>query len=145
MKAKTVECKLHITLQYDPETTDPESLASAMDTLLETALSTPGVLDDYGTVQLSEFYVSKNDEETRIQAACQTVRRYSDFMSLKASREELCKFIAINRITPGAAWSGASKAMMAENYAKQDPVGGRDTLISEEGFQQLKNHFGVRT
>jgi hypothetical protein len=53
--AKTL---LVIEVEYDPATTDPEALASAADTLLGTALSTPGILDEYGTPQFEEFLVA---------------------------------------------------------------------------------------
>jgi hypothetical protein len=50
-------CTLTIQVQYDPQVTDPEALASAADVLLETALSTPGILDEYGEPQFGEFFV----------------------------------------------------------------------------------------
>jgi hypothetical protein len=40
---------LTVDIQYDPGKTAPEGLACAMDRLLETILSTPGILDDYGS------------------------------------------------------------------------------------------------
>lgn len=39
---------LYIPVEFDPALTDAEGIANAADTLLATALSTPGVLDDYG-------------------------------------------------------------------------------------------------
>lgn len=50
-------CTLSITVRFDPNITDSESLASAADTLLETALSTPGILEDYGNPSFGEFEV----------------------------------------------------------------------------------------
>ena len=46
------------TLQVDCDAnrTDPEALASALDRLLETALSTPGILEEYGDPTTHEFY-----------------------------------------------------------------------------------------
>lgn len=41
-------CTLSVKVDFDDSQTDPESLASAMDTLMKTALSTPGILDEYG-------------------------------------------------------------------------------------------------
>lgn len=49
---------LTITVEYDESITDSESVASALDHVLETALSTPGVLEEYGSPTVSEFYVS---------------------------------------------------------------------------------------
>jgi len=43
---------LEVEVDYDSRYTDDESLATAMDQLVETALSTPGILDDYGPVEV---------------------------------------------------------------------------------------------
>ena len=50
---------LTVEIEYNPRKTDPEGLACAMDRLLETALSTPGILDDYGNPTIREFFVAK--------------------------------------------------------------------------------------
>ena len=50
---------LTVEIDYDPAMTDGEGLACAMDRLLETALSTPGILEDYGNPKVSEFFVAK--------------------------------------------------------------------------------------
>lgn len=50
---------LTIDVNYNPEVTDPEGLASAMDRLLETALSTPGIMDEYGPPEFGEFSVAQ--------------------------------------------------------------------------------------
>jgi hypothetical protein len=49
---------LTVDIEYDPEVTDPEGLASAMDRLLETALSTPGIMDEYANPKVGEFFVA---------------------------------------------------------------------------------------
>jgi hypothetical protein len=49
------ETTLTIKVAYDKNITDPEALAVALDTLLETAMSTPGILDEYGDVEVEEF------------------------------------------------------------------------------------------
>ena len=41
-------CYMLLPVDYDDEVTDPESLGNAIDTLLETAMSTDGILDEYG-------------------------------------------------------------------------------------------------
>ena len=46
MLRKTV---LQLEVTFDDQVTDAEALAGAVDTLLETALSTPGILDDYAS------------------------------------------------------------------------------------------------
>jgi hypothetical protein len=50
---------LVVEIDYDPAITDPEGLACAMDRLLETALSTPGLLEEYGEPAIGEFFVLK--------------------------------------------------------------------------------------
>lgn len=57
MRTKTTT--LTVEVEYNPRKTDPEGLACAMDRLLETALSTPGILDDYGNPTVREFFVAK--------------------------------------------------------------------------------------
>ena len=50
---------LTVEIDYDPAMTDPEGLACAMDRLLETALSTPDIFDEYGNPTVGEFFVAK--------------------------------------------------------------------------------------
>ena len=49
--------ELTISVIYNEIKTDAESVASALDILMETALSTPGILDEYGNPYVGEFYV----------------------------------------------------------------------------------------
>lgn len=44
-----------VEVEYDAKKTDPDSLAEALDRLMETALSTPDILDDYGNPRVGEF------------------------------------------------------------------------------------------
>ena len=57
---------LTVDIEYDPHKTDPEGLACAMDRLLETALSTPGILDDYGNPTIREFFVAKETAAPKV-------------------------------------------------------------------------------
>jgi len=50
---------LTVDIDYDPRVTDPEGLASAADRLMETVLSTPGIMDEYGTPRFGEFFVAQ--------------------------------------------------------------------------------------
>ena len=50
---------LTVEIEYDPAMTDPDSLACAMDRLLETALSTPDIFSDYGNPTVGEFFVAQ--------------------------------------------------------------------------------------
>lgn len=57
---------LTIDIDYNPAVTDPEALASAADRLMETALSTPGIMEEYGDPRFGEFFVlSSGAEQTR--------------------------------------------------------------------------------
>ncbi len=49
------KAKFTVEVEYDTEVTDPESLASALDTLMQTATSTPGILEDYGNPSIGDF------------------------------------------------------------------------------------------
>jgi hypothetical protein len=49
--------KLVIEVEYNEDVTDAESVASALDTLLETAMSTPEILDEYDNPTVGKFYV----------------------------------------------------------------------------------------
>jgi hypothetical protein len=60
---------LTIEVTYDGRKTDPEALASAMDRLLETALSTPGILDEYGSPTMGEFFVAPEKSKPPKRAA----------------------------------------------------------------------------
>jgi hypothetical protein len=48
---------LTLEIEYDPELTDPDGLASALDQLMETALSTPGIVAEYGDPTVGEFLI----------------------------------------------------------------------------------------
>jgi len=51
----TKRALLTVEIDFDDTITDPESMASAMDSLLKTALSTPGVLEEYGNPRIGDF------------------------------------------------------------------------------------------
>jgi hypothetical protein len=58
-RTNNVKTTLTVDIKYDGRKTDPESIASAMDRLLETALSTPDLLDEYGNPTVGEFFVAE--------------------------------------------------------------------------------------
>ena len=51
--------KLTIEVEFDDEITDAEGMAAAVDILLNNALSTEGILDDYGNPQIGQPCVAK--------------------------------------------------------------------------------------
>lgn len=55
---------LQLTVRYDPNITDAEAVAAALDTLIETAASTPGILSEYGDPIISETEVVADATET---------------------------------------------------------------------------------
>ena len=60
------QAELWVEVEYDAAVTDPESLATALDILMETALSTPGIMDDYGDVSVGEFLPPQIRDEPQI-------------------------------------------------------------------------------
>lgn len=59
-----MKTNLTLEIEYDAKVTDPEALAYALDRLLETALSTPGVLEEYGNPACGEFLVAESPTDT---------------------------------------------------------------------------------
>jgi hypothetical protein len=58
-KEPMAKTTLTVDIEYDASVTDPEALASAADRLLETVLSTPGIMDEYGKPRFGEFFVAR--------------------------------------------------------------------------------------
>jgi hypothetical protein len=54
---------MRVTVWFDDDFTDADSLSDALDTLLETSMSTPGILDDYGPVEVGAFVPVAGTEE----------------------------------------------------------------------------------
>jgi hypothetical protein len=48
---------LTIEVGFDPDVTDVDAVGVAVDNLLETAMSTPGILDEYGNPDIGQTYV----------------------------------------------------------------------------------------
>lgn len=57
MAKKTATLK--IVVEFDDTKTDAEGMAVAVDNLLNTALSTEGILDDYGCPQIGQAFVAE--------------------------------------------------------------------------------------
>lgn len=53
----SMQTELKLTVDYDPTKTDPDSLAELLDRLLETVLSTPGIVEEYGDPVFGPAYV----------------------------------------------------------------------------------------
>lgn len=54
MAQNTAKYTFTLTVNYDPNLTDEDSVGAAVDYLLETALDTPGILDEYGDPDVSQ-------------------------------------------------------------------------------------------
>ncbi len=61
----TGKCVLCIPVEFDRDATDPEALACAFDRLLETAMSTPGILDEYGNPTIGLIYLGPDNEAAK--------------------------------------------------------------------------------
>lgn len=48
---------LYVEIEYDESITDDESVANALDHLMDNARSTPGILDEYGNPDVGAFFV----------------------------------------------------------------------------------------
>lgn len=67
---------LILPVTFDPDRTDAESVAAAVDRLLETALSTPGILDEYGKVTIGETQLpAENPMEVPVTASDEVLAR----------------------------------------------------------------------
>lgn len=49
------KARMFVDVSFDERVTDAEALACALDRLMETAMSIPGVLDEYGNPTVGEF------------------------------------------------------------------------------------------
>ena len=65
---------LTIEVEYDEKATEPEAIATAADRLLETALSTPGVLDEHGDLRFGEFVAGPSDDARGTSPYYKTIR-----------------------------------------------------------------------
>ena len=53
---------MSLTVTYDENKADVDGLAQAMDTVLQTALSTPGLLSDFGNVEIGSLDVDGSED-----------------------------------------------------------------------------------
>lgn len=53
------EARLYLTIEFDDEKTDAESVATALDKIMDTSLSTFGILDEYGDPGIGKFFVEE--------------------------------------------------------------------------------------
>ncbi len=87
------QAKLRLEVRYNPKRTDPESLATALDRLLETALSTPGIMDDYGNPTFGPCWVATEDQPCEPQPPTSSPSLVNDLVawaeSLRLSPEDL--------------------------------------------------------
>lgn len=56
-------CKLCVEVEYDPDLTDPESLASMMDHVFNGVVDTFRLTEDYGNPVVNEFFVAEEDDD----------------------------------------------------------------------------------
>ena len=63
-KTKMKTTKLYLEVEFNPRLTDPEGLANAVDRLLETVLSTPGIMDEYDNPRFGPCWVQVANVKT---------------------------------------------------------------------------------
>jgi hypothetical protein len=78
--------------EYDPAMTDPEGLATALDRLLETACSTPGILEDYGNPTLGQFTLAEPPASDLIQMCRRVAGCAENWADCSDMREALAVF-----------------------------------------------------
>jgi hypothetical protein len=91
---RTKTTKLWLEVEYSPKRTDPESLATAVDRLLETILSTPGIMEEYGDPTFGPCWVAGPGDPIR---RCNSVKSDGVFhlvLSSELSREALEAIVA---------------------------------------------------
>jgi hypothetical protein len=54
-----------VNVDYDDRCTTPDALGDALSRLIDTALSTPGILDNHGRVEVGEFEIPRSNVTTR--------------------------------------------------------------------------------
>ncbi|NLX98375.1 MAG: hypothetical protein GXY83_19630 [Rhodopirellula sp.] len=79
-----------IDVRYDPDVTHPDGLAAALDRLLETALSTPGILDDHGNPRVGECIpISRLIRRNQHPEQCKLYALHLDGAALRKQRNLL--------------------------------------------------------
>lgn len=84
--------RLVLEAEYDPSMTDPEGLASALDRLLETACSTPGILEGYGNPIFREFWVAGPPESDLVEMCRRVAGCAENWADCSDMREALAVF-----------------------------------------------------
>lgn len=70
-KLRMTTAQFTLEIRYNAHKTNPINLAVALDTLLETALSTPGVLDDHGRIEVGRDGFVPESKLSKTHAECQ--------------------------------------------------------------------------
>jgi hypothetical protein len=127
------QARLRLEVRYNPKRTDPESLATALDRLLETALSTPGIMDDYGNPTFGPCWVAEPGDSASISSAAQSGSESHLVLPNQLSREALEGIVAnvqgllyldLDRSgrefwNPAKEWSGADLCDDIQNVLNQ--------------------------
>ena len=119
MGKKTVLMTIPVT--FDTDHTDADAVAVALDTLLSTALGTPHILDDYGRVDVGEFYPPPSNpwNDDRIQFARLLDEVHAAFWGTDQEWVDLCDSMGV---TYEQLESLFSRAGQAWDRAKADAV-----------------------
>ena len=130
---RTKKTNLSLEVEYSPKRTDPESLATAVDRLLETVLSTPGIMEDYGDPTFGPCWVAGPGDPIR---RCNSVKSEGVsplVLSNELSREALeaivvkvqgLLYLDMDRVgrefwNPGKQWSGPDVCQDIQDVLQQ--------------------------
>jgi len=69
---------LTIEIDFDENVTDADSVGAAVDSLLETAMSTPGILEEYGNPSIGQTCILKEAKlsDSQIRELISSIDRY---------------------------------------------------------------------
>ena len=127
---KTVQMTVQVT--FDEDKTDSESIASALDRLMETATSTPGVLDEYGKVSVGEFYPPQVGEREDDADPDLTPDEYTSLQAKYVGREFI--FHSPFEHTPG--WADGDRGVLVRLiHIGTEGVGEADDLWIGRNFR----------
>lgn len=125
---------LKIEVEFDEEVTDAECVASALDQLMETALSTPGILGDCGNPHIGEFgefVVSEGSDWMEFQR---------DRAKASGKLEDYDHHLGmVEKPLPFELWK--LKSDLLERYLKADPNGTNEFL--DRKINELCLQLGV--
>ena len=110
---------LTVEVRYHPRCTDPEGLAVAMDRLLETALSTPGIMEEYGNPTFDDFFVAEPTSKDNSAPPCVVLNISGGVLQEVFSDNSRAKIVKVDWDTEGC--SPNEKALSKSSTVAANP------------------------